>query len=124
MERLAVCMTRTIVALLVASIAAFPALAAGDARSADWSIPRPMSAPSPDRPAHVIDLTGAPYLQDGVRHAALLANDDLLLFGSGHGADRTTELSISVFDPASGAVETPNPSRMSGLHAITCLPAC
>jgi len=83
---------------------AAPAGSAADPRSADWTIPRPVTAPSPDRPL-VIDLAGVRFRWYEPHRAFLLNDGRLLLWESGRSLDDPGDWSISLLDPG-GAIDT------------------
>ena len=76
-----------------------------DPRSAVWTIPRPITEPSPDRPARVIDLASVRYIWYHAHRAYLLNDGRLLVWESGRSLDVAGDWSISLLDPASGAID-------------------
>jgi hypothetical protein len=99
-------MLRVFLVLVGLGLMVSPAGLAASPRSADWMIPRPVTTPSSDRPARVIDVAGARYKWYELHRASLLNDGRLLLWESGRSVDDPGDWSISLLDAISGAIDT------------------
>jgi hypothetical protein len=80
-------MRRLFLILLGLGLMAAPAGLAASPRSADWMIPRPVTTPSSDRPARIIDVASVRYKWYELHRASLLNDGRLLLWESGRSMD-------------------------------------
>ena len=80
-------MLRVFLILLGLGLMAASAGLAASPRSADWMIPRPVTTPSSDRPARVIDVASIRFKWYELHRASLLNDDRLLLWESGRSMD-------------------------------------
>jgi hypothetical protein len=99
-------MLRVFLTVLGLGLMAAPAGLAASPRSADWMIPRPVTTPSSDRPARVIDVASVRYKWYELHRASLLNDGRLLLWESGRSMDDPGDWSISLLDAISGAIDT------------------
>ena len=99
-------MLRVFLTVLFLGLMAVPAGLAASPRSADWTIPRPVTTPSSDRPARVIDVASGRYKWYELHRASLLSDGRLLLWESGRSLDDPGDWSISLLDAISGAIDT------------------
>jgi hypothetical protein len=99
-------MLRVFLTVLCLGLMVAPAGLAASPRSADWTIPRPVTTPSSDRPARVIDVASGRYKWYELHRASLLSDGRLLLWESGRSLDDPGDWSISLLDAISGAIDT------------------
>ena len=99
-------MLRVFLILLGLGLMAAPAGLAASPRSADWMIPRPVTTPSSDRPARIIDVASVRYKWYELHRASLLNDGRLLLWESGRSLGDPGDWSISLLDAISGAIDT------------------